>query len=207
MQRGRPDACSAGAPCRPTTRMLGADGARRASRSCGRSSSGATPTSTDDLAFERKLYVIRKRVENAIRTSTLARRRDCSTSPACRARRSSTRACSCRRSSTPYFPDLHDPPMETALALVHSRFSTNTFPSWARAHPVPLHRHNGEINTLRGNVNWMHARESLFAVRAVRRRHQEDPARSSTRTAATRRCSTTRWSCSCSPAGRCRTRS
>ena len=52
--------------------------------------------------------------------------------------------------------------METALALVHSRFSTNTFPSWDRAHPYRYLAHNGEINTLRGNVNWMHAREALF---------------------------------------------
>ena len=53
--------------------------------------------------------------------------------------------------------------MESALALVHSRFSTNTFPNWARAHPYRYLAHNGEINTLRGNINWMHARESLFA--------------------------------------------
>jgi glutamate synthase (ferredoxin) len=62
----------------------------------------------------------------------------------------------------PYFPDLSDPLMETALALVHSRFSTNTFPSWDRAHPYRYIAHNGEINTVRGNVNWMHAREALF---------------------------------------------
>ena len=62
-----------------------------------------------------------------------------------------------------YFPDLLDPRMESALAMVHSRFSTNTFPNWARAHPYRFICHNGEINTLRGNVNWMHARESLFA--------------------------------------------
>ena len=55
--------------------------------------------------------------------------------------------------------------MESALALVHSRFSTNTFPSWQRAHPYRLVAHNGEINTLRGNVNWMHARESMFKSR------------------------------------------
>ena len=52
--------------------------------------------------------------------------------------------------------------METALALVHSRFSTNTFPSWNRAHPYRYMAHNGEINTLRGNINWMHARQALF---------------------------------------------
>ena len=58
--------------------------------------------------------------------------------------------------------DLRDADMESALALVHSRFSTNTFPSWERSHPYRFIAHNGEINTLRGNINWMHARQSLF---------------------------------------------
>jgi len=62
-----------------------------------------------------------------------------------------------------YFPDLRDEAMESALAMVHSRFSTNTFPNWARAHPYRYLSHNGEINTLRGNVNWMRAREKMFA--------------------------------------------
>ncbi|HSP73609.1 MAG TPA: glutamate synthase large subunit, partial [Gaiellaceae bacterium] len=62
-----------------------------------------------------------------------------------------------------YFPDLVDERMEAALVLVHSRFSTNTFPSWELAHPYRLIAHNGEINTLRGNVNWMAARESQLA--------------------------------------------
>src|SRR5205085_4502045 len=62
-----------------------------------------------------------------------------------------------------YFTDLQNPLVETALALVHSRFSTNTFPSWDRAHPYRYVAHNGEINTLRGNINWMHARESMLA--------------------------------------------
>ena len=62
-----------------------------------------------------------------------------------------------------FFPDLRDPAVESALAIVHSRFSTNTFPSWARAHPYRTIAHNGEINTLRGNVNWMSARESQLA--------------------------------------------
>src|SRR5438552_2501890 len=61
-----------------------------------------------------------------------------------------------------FYQDLGDPAVETALALVHSRFSTNTFPNWARAHPYRYVCHNGEINTLRGNVNWMNARQSLF---------------------------------------------
>src|SRR4029453_10854303 len=59
-------------------------------------------------------------------------------------------------------PDLVDPDMESALALVHQRFSTNTFPSWPLAHPYRYVAHNGEINTLRGNINWMRAREGLL---------------------------------------------
>ena len=62
-----------------------------------------------------------------------------------------------------YYPDLQDARTKTALALVHSRFSTNTFPSWELAHPYRMIAHNGEINTLRGNVNWMRARESQLA--------------------------------------------
>ena len=61
-----------------------------------------------------------------------------------------------------YYPDLREATLTTALALVHSRFSTNTFPSWDRAHPNRYIAHNGEINTLRGNVNWMKAREAEF---------------------------------------------
>ena len=57
-----------------------------------------------------------------------------------------------------YYPDLHEPDFESALALVHQRFSTNTFPSWKLAHPYRFLAHNGEINTVRGNVNWMYAR-------------------------------------------------
>src|SRR5205809_7415124 len=62
----------------------------------------------------------------------------------------------------PVFPDLLDPDIESALALVHQRFSTNTFPSWPLAHPYRYVAHNGEINTLRGNINWMRAREGLL---------------------------------------------
>ncbi|MEY4170900.1 MAG: glutamate synthase large subunit [Actinomycetota bacterium] len=62
-----------------------------------------------------------------------------------------------------FFPDLSDPDMKSALALVHSRFSTNTFPSWPLAHPYRLIAHNGEINTVKGNRNWMRAREAMLA--------------------------------------------
>ncbi len=61
-----------------------------------------------------------------------------------------------------FYPDLADPDMESAIALVHSRFSTNTFPSWERSHPYRYIAHNGEINTLRGNVNWMRTREAML---------------------------------------------
>ncbi|MFM8984862.1 MAG: glutamate synthase central domain-containing protein, partial [Planctomycetia bacterium] len=62
-----------------------------------------------------------------------------------------------------YYPDLSDPTMKSALALVHQRYSTNTFPTWDLAHPFRYLAHNGEINTVRGNINWMHARESMLA--------------------------------------------
>ncbi|MBF2049540.1 MAG: glutamate synthase large subunit [Elainella sp. C42_A2020_010] len=117
------------------------------------------PNLTDDLAFERKLYVIRKRAHNEIRTSRL--------DPCWYPASLSCRTLVYKGMLTPlqvgqYYPELHDPDMESALALVHSRFSTNTFPSWERSHPYRYIAHNGEINTLRGNINWMHARQSLF---------------------------------------------
>ena len=65
------------------------------------------------------------------------------------------------------FPDLAHPDLDSALALVHQRFSTNTFPSWPLAHPYRYVAHNGEINTLQGNVNWMRAREGLLQSRLL----------------------------------------
>ena len=89
------------------------------------------------------------------------------------------------------FPDLSDPDLESGLALVHQRFSTNTFPSWPLAHPYRVVAHNGEINTLRGNINWMKAREGLLQSDAVRRRSRSASCRSSAPAAATPRRSTT----------------
>jgi len=63
---------------------------------------------------------------------------------------------------TAYFPDLNSEEMVSALVLVHQRYSTNTFPTWDLAHPFRFICHNGEINTLKGNVNWLNARQSLF---------------------------------------------
>ncbi len=113
----------------------------------------------DDLDFERKLFVIRKLSHNEIRL----RQQQPYWYPA---------SLSCRTmvykgmlmtaQVGQYFPELNDPDLESALALVHSRFSTNTFPSWERSHPYRYIAHNGEINTLRGNINWMLARQSMF---------------------------------------------
>jgi glutamate synthase (ferredoxin) len=115
----------------------------------------------DDLAFERRLYVIRKRVENAVKSSALAQRRMFYV-PSLSYKTIVYKGMLTSEQLTAFFPDLSDPAVATALAMVHSRFSTNTFPSWARAHPYRYVAHNGEINTLRGNINWMHARESMF---------------------------------------------
>ncbi len=127
----------------------------------GRQGRGTTADLPDELAFERKLYVIRKRVEAEVRQTSLPQRgMFYVASLSCKTLlyKGMLNAPQLR----PYFPDLQDPALESALALVHSRFSTNTFPSWARAHPYRYLAHNGEINTLRGNVNWMHARESML---------------------------------------------
>ncbi|GMW05710.1 MAG: glutamate synthase [Nevskiales bacterium] len=123
---------------------------------------GRDPQLADEMAFERKLFVIRKRAYSEIRTSTLDGAESwylCSLS----FKTLVYKGMLLTEQLTDYFPDLTDPAMETALALVHSRFSTNTFPSWDRAHPYRYLAHNGEINTLRGNINWMKAREARFA--------------------------------------------
>ncbi len=115
----------------------------------------------DPLAFERKLYVIRKQARHAVKASDIPRR-EAFYMPSFSSRTIVYKGMLISDQLPAYFPDLGDPSMETALALVHSRFSTNTFPSWSRAHPYRFLSHNGEINTLRGNINWMHARQSLF---------------------------------------------
>jgi glutamate synthase (ferredoxin) len=114
---------------------------------------------TDDLDFERKLFVIRKLTHTAIRTTKIDTFWYISSL--------SARTLVYKGMLMPvqvgdYYPELHDADMESALALVHSRFSTNTFPSWERSHPYRYIAHNGEINTMRGNINWMLARQSLF---------------------------------------------
>src|SRR5215203_5861209 len=116
----------------------------------------------DELGFERKLYVIRKRAENEIRYSGKIGGGDFFYVPSLSCRTLVYKGMLLTTQLREYYPDLSHPAMESALALVHSRFSTNTFPSWNRAHPYRFMAHNGEINTLRGNTNWMHARQALF---------------------------------------------
>ncbi|MCC7008994.1 MAG: glutamate synthase large subunit [Acidobacteria bacterium] len=115
-----------------------------------------------DLAFERKLYVIRKRVEHAVDALDLADRRMFYV-VSLSSRTLIYKGMLIADQIATMFPDLTDEDMESALALVHQRFSTNTFPSWPLAHPYRFVAHNGEINTLRGNINWMKAREALLA--------------------------------------------
>ena len=117
---------------------------------------------TDDLAFERKLYVIRKRAENAIRYSGKVKGGDYFYLSSLSYKTVVYKGMLLTTQLPEYYPDLSHPAMESALALIHSRFSTNTFPSWNRAHPYRYLAHNGEINTLRGNINWMHAAQSNF---------------------------------------------
>lgn len=119
---------------------------------------GSTVEASQELAFERKLFVIRKLTENAVRALDQEQ--------AFYFASLSNRTIVYKGMLTPeqvdnYYLELKNPKFETALALVHSRFSTNTFPSWERAHPYRYVIHNGEINTLRGNVNWMHARQAM----------------------------------------------
>ncbi|HSB81514.1 MAG TPA: glutamate synthase large subunit [Candidatus Methylomirabilis sp.] len=116
---------------------------------------------TDAAEFERRLFLIRKRVENAILASGLPQHKyfyvgslSCNTIV--------YKGMLSADQIETYFPDVTDPEVVSALALVHQRFSTNTFPTWSLAHPFRYLAHNGEINTLRGNINWMHARQALF---------------------------------------------
>ncbi len=112
-------------------------------------------------ALERELYLVRKKVSHQVRTNEDLEQASmfyvCSLS---------TKVIIYKGQLTPeqvipYFPDLANPEFTTHLAMVHSRFSTNTFPSWDRAQPLRFMSHNGEINTVQGNKNWMHAREGV----------------------------------------------
>ena len=115
----------------------------------------------DVKKFDRKLYVIRKRLYNKVFGSRLSQKSyyyTCSLSSKTIVYKGQLMAGQVGS----FFDDLRDSDMESAIALTHSRYSTNTFPSWALAHPYRMIAHNGEINTLRGNSNWLYAREVNF---------------------------------------------
>jgi glutamate synthase (NADPH) large chain len=123
---------------------------------------GASSELGDQEALERKLYVIRKRVTNEGATIGLEEGElfyVCSLSSTTIVYKGQLISHQIPK----FYHDLNDPGLTTALVMVHQRFSTNTFPSWDRAHPYRFLCHNGEINTLRGNINWMRAREKQFA--------------------------------------------
>jgi glutamate synthase (NADPH) large chain len=123
--------------------------------------SASAASASDPMRFERKLYVIRKRVEHAADGLSLVERHAFYI-PSLSSRTLIYKGMLTADQIGSTFPDLVDPDLESALALVHQRFSTNTFPSWPLAHPYRYVAHNGEINTLRGNINWMRAREGLL---------------------------------------------
>ncbi|MDD5568289.1 MAG: glutamate synthase large subunit [Candidatus Omnitrophica bacterium] len=121
----------------------------------------------EGLDLERKLYLIRKQIENIIRSSNLKQKSFFYITNL------SSRTLSYKGLLMPeqverFFPDLLDKDMQSCLALIHSRYSTNTFPTWDLSQPFRFLAHNGEINTLRGNINWMSAREGLLKSKALK---------------------------------------
>jgi len=114
----------------------------------------------DDLAFDRKLYVIRKRASNIIRYDGLDPNFYI---PSLSCRTIVYKGMLTTMQVKEFYPDLQDSLVSSAIALVHSRFSTNTFPTWDRSHPYRYLIHNGEINTVRGNQNWMKTRQAMLA--------------------------------------------
>src|SRR5437773_4380938 len=116
----------------------------------------------DQDAFERKLYVIRKRAGHAIQALALRHGKEFYV-PSFSTRTIVYKGMLLAHQVGEYYRDLHDETMVSALAMVHQRFSTNTFPTWDLAHPFRYVCHNGEINTLRGNFNWIRAREGAIA--------------------------------------------
>ena len=115
----------------------------------------------DEDTLERKLYVARKRAEAEIARSNMPNKGDFYL-PSLSARTIVYKGLLLAPQMAHFYGELSDPDVMSALCLVHQRFSTNTFPTWQLAHPFRYVAHNGEINTLKGNVNWMHARQSVL---------------------------------------------
>ncbi|MBF0584802.1 MAG: glutamate synthase subunit alpha, partial [Magnetococcales bacterium] len=123
---------------------------------------GIAPDDADELWLERKLFVIRRRIENAL----LGYGKEEVKSFHIASMSSRTllyKGMFLADQVAAYYPDLSDPAMVSAFGMVHQRYSTNTFPTWELAQPFRMICHNGEINTLRGNINWMHARQAVLS--------------------------------------------
>ncbi len=123
----------------------------------------ARPPSMSDDEFERRLFVVRKRAEAAVTASPDVRDKSFFYLPSFSSRTIIYKGLLLAHQIGEFYNELLDPDTKSALCLVHQRFSTNTFPTWQLAHPFRYLCHNGEINTVRGNVNWMNARESMMA--------------------------------------------
>ena len=119
------------------------------------------PDGLSDDDYERQVYILRREISNAI-IKTIGSRKDVY-AVSMSARTVVYKGMFLADQLYPYYADLRDDRFVSALAMVHQRFSTNTFPSWKLAHPYRMVAHNGEINTLRGNVNWMAARQSTLS--------------------------------------------
>src|SRR5205823_1007345 len=120
------------------------------------------PPGMDGDQFERKLYVIRKRVEALVAQSEM-RDKSFFSVPSFSGRTIVYKGLLLAKQISEFYSELLNPDTKSALCLVHQRFSTNTFPTWQLAHPFRYLCHNGEINTIRGNINWMNAREAVLA--------------------------------------------
>ena len=120
----------------------------------------SSPQGLSGLDLDREVYLVRKRIEHELATET----GDGIYFPSLSARTLVYKGMLTTPQLTEFYPDLADERVESALALVHSRFSTNTFPSWPLAHPYRFVAHNGEINTVVGNRNWMRAREATMSA-------------------------------------------
>jgi glutamate synthase domain-containing protein 2/glutamate synthase domain-containing protein 1/glutamate synthase domain-containing protein 3 len=116
----------------------------------------------DEDSFERRLYVVRKRIEREILASEIEERQVFYI-PSLSCRTIIYKGLMLAPQIEKFYPELANPLVTSALCLVHQRFSTNTFPSWRLAHPYRYIAHNGEINTVRGNISWMNARQSVLA--------------------------------------------
>ena len=130
----------------------------------------ASPKVKDQNAFERKILTIRKQTLNNLRNIEVQRKLPGLSQlymPSFSTRTLVYKGLLLAPQVGMFYQDLHNPLTQSALALVHQRFSTNTFPSWRLAHPYRFLAHNGEINTVRGNVNWMHARRHSMASELI----------------------------------------